>query len=386
MRILMLNNEFPPLGGGMGTTHQAVLRLLAGRAEFEIDVVTAGLAGRYEVEAFAERVTMYRVPVWNHNLHHSTNRELILYAAQALPLARNLHRARRYDFCLAWSALPAGAVALALRRLGLAYLVWVSGPDIPGFERRYRAIYPLLQPLIRATWRGAAAVIAKCAEEVEMIHAVDSGVDVTVIPNGVDLEQFHAGNSAPDTGPLRVICAARLIERKGQQHLIEAVRRLADRGRDVRLVLVGTGDMHAALVEQARRMNVAERVEFAGYVPREEIAGWYRRAHVFALPSFNEGLSLAALEGLAAGLPLVLSRTGGTRDLVEEGVNGLTFEWADVATLARHLELLDANRALVRQMAAASRRRAARFGWPAITARFVELFEQVGAEGAGVAR
>jgi phosphatidyl-myo-inositol dimannoside synthase len=82
----------------------------------------------------------------------------------------------------------------------------------------------------------------------------------------------------------------------------------------------------------------------------------------------------------------VLSRTGGTRDLVEEGVNGLTFEWADVATLARHLELLDANRALVRQMAAASRRRAARFGWPAITARFVELFEQVGAEGAGVAR
>jgi len=62
-------------------------------------------------------------------------------------------------------------------------------------------------------------------------------------------------------------------------------------------------------------------------VPREEIPRHYAAAHVFSLPSFNEGMSLAALEAMGAGLPLVLTHTGGTDELVEEGVNGFTHDW-----------------------------------------------------------
>ena len=84
------------------------------------------------------------------------------------------HHVRPYDFCFAWSTVPAGAVAFALYRLVmLPYAVWVSGPDIPGFERRYRFIYPLLSPIIRRIWREATYVVAKCAGEIEMIHALD---------------------------------------------------------------------------------------------------------------------------------------------------------------------------------------------------------------------
>ncbi|HMQ30104.1 MAG TPA: glycosyltransferase family 4 protein [Chloroflexaceae bacterium] len=374
MRILMLDNEFPPLGGGMGTVNQALFRAYAGRPDLEIDLVTAALGARLEMELFAPNIRLYKVPVLNRNLHHSSNRELLMYAAQALPLARNLHRGRPYDRCLAWSALPAGAVALALRRAqGLPYAVWVSGPDIPGFERRYRALYPLLTPTIRATWRGAETVIAKCDQEVAMIRAVDPVVEPAIIPNGVDLGHFRPGPPIPDDGPLRVICVARLIERKGQHHLIEAVRRLAGEGVAVELELVGTGDAEAALRRQAREAGVAERVAFAGYVPRERIGERFRAAHVFALPSFNEGLALAALEALASGMPLVLSRTGGTGDLVADGVNGLTHAWADVDALAAHLRLLAADRALARRMAGASRGRADRFGWEAIAAQFEEV-------------
>lgn len=377
MRVLMLDNEFPPLGGGMGTVNQALFNIYAGDGELEIDLVTSGLGARFAAERFAPNIRIYKVPVINRNLHHSSNRELLLYAAQALPLARNLHRGAPYDLCLAWSALPAGAVALALRRaLGLPYLVWVSGPDIPGFERRYRAIYPLLTPTIRATWGGAAAVIAKCDEEVAMIRRVDAGVDPLIIPNGVDLERFQPGPPIPDDGPLRVVCVARLIERKGQQHLIEALRRLAAEGVAVELELVGTGDAEAALRRQAQAAGVAERVRFSGYVPREAISARFRAAHVFALPSFNEGLALAALEALASGMPLVLSRTGGTADLVVDGLNGLTFDWADVDALAGHLRALAADRGLARRMAAASRERAARFGWGAIADEFAQVMRR----------
>lgn len=377
MRILMLDNEFPPLGGGMGTVNQALFKIYAGQPDLQIDLVTAALGSRLETELFAPNIRMYKVPVLNGNLHHSSNRELLMYAAQALPMARNLHRGQAYDVCLAWSVLPAGAVALALKRsLGLPYVVWVSGPDIPGFERRYRAIYPLLTPMIRATWRGAASVIAKCDEEVTMIRRVDDAVDPAIIPNGVDLDHFQPGPPIPDGGPLRVICVARLIERKGQHHLIEAVRRLAAEGVAVELELVGTGDAEAGLRRQAQAAGVASRVSFAGYVAREEINACFRGAHVFALPSFNEGLALAALEALASGMPLVLSRTGGTADLVAEGVNGLTFDWADLDALTAHLRLLATDRARARQMAAASRGRAERFGWATIAGQFLELMRQ----------
>jgi phosphatidyl-myo-inositol dimannoside synthase len=375
---LMLDNEFPPLGGGMGTVNRSLLERYASNRELEIDLITSALGAKWESEQFADRITIIKVPVWNRNIHHSTCRELLLYSLQALRRSLRNHRAHPYDFCLAWSTLPAGAVALALHRLvALPYAVWVSGPDIPGFERRYRFIYPLLSPLIRSTWRNATHVVTKCAGESEMIRGLENTANVRFIPNGVDLAIFKPGPGIPDNGPLHVICVARLIERKGQDHLIEAVKRLRDEGFDVILSLVGTGDSHREYQDQARRLGIQDRIRFTGYVPREEINKHYSAAHVFALPSYNEGMSLAALEAMAAGLPLVVTRTGGTAELVEEGVNGYSFNWADVDALTNYLRIFAKDRTLARRMGAASHARAISFSWEAIADRFLEMFKQI---------
>jgi phosphatidylinositol alpha-1,6-mannosyltransferase len=376
MRILMLDNEFPPLGGGMGTTNEALLKKFAALPEMEIDLVTAALGKKYEEQQFAERIHFFKVPVNNQNLHHSSNRELSSYARQALPLALRLHRKRAYDFCFAWSALPAGMIARIIEwRTGLRYMVWVSGPDIPGFEQRYKALYPFLMPLLKTTWRHAKPLIAKCKQEVEMIHACDPNIPVTTIPNGVDLAIFHPGAPIPTDGPLQVICVARLIERKGQHHLIQAVERLTSEGIQVNLNLIGTGDALATLKALAHKLGIESRVNFVGYVPREKIAEYYRAAHVFVLPSYNEGMALAALEAMAAGLPLVLTRTGGTEELVCEGENGFTFEWGDVETLTAHLKKLALIRELARQMGLASRTRAKRFSWEIISSKYLGLYQ-----------
>lgn len=375
MRLLMLNNEFPPLGGGTGTVNRAILQRLAQVPDLEIDLITSALGTHFEQEQFADRMVLFKVPVNNRNLHHSSNRELLTYAARALPFALKRHRVRAYDFCFAWSAVPGGGVALALRRLGgLRYLVRVCGPDIPGFEQRYGPLYPILKPTIKAVWHGADVVVAKCEGEADMIRRIDARVKITLVPNGVDLAAF---NPAPidDGGPLRVLCVARLIERKGQHHLIEAVKRLVDDGLDVTLELIGTGDALAANRQQADRLGVADRVSFVGYVPREDIAARYTAAHVFVLPSYNEGMSVATLEAMAAGLPVIVTRTGGTAELVEEGVNGLTFDWADVGTLTAHLKRLALDRALARSMGAASRQRAALFSWDAAAHTYLKLLQ-----------
>jgi glycosyltransferase involved in cell wall biosynthesis len=378
LRILMLNNEFPPLGGGTGTVTRALLLRFAQLPEIEIELLTSALGRQKESELFSENVYICKVPVNNRNLHHSSNRELLGYTAQALPLALKRHRANPYDLCFAWSAVPAGGVALALLRLtGLRYLVRVCGPDIPGFELRYGPLYPILSPMIRAVWHGAAMVIAKCEGEADLIRAVDDTVRISIVPNGVDLDAFQPAAPIPDGGPLRLLCVARLIERKGQHHLIEAVKRLTEKGIHVTLDLVGTGDARVAYESQARGQGVEEEVRFAGYVPREKIANHYAAAHVFVLASYNEGMSVATLEAMAAGLPIINTRTGGTAELVEDGINGFAFDWSDIDTLTAHLARLANDRGLARRMGAASRRRAERFSWEAPAQRYLDMFAEL---------
>ena len=360
----------------MGTANLALLRDFAHRPDLVIDVITSALDERRETEHFSERIRIFKVPVWNKNIHHSSNRELLLYALQAFWLGLKLQREQHYDFCFAWSAVPAGGAALLLHWLQkLPYMVWVSGPDIPGFEQRYTTMYKLLMPVLRAVWRYATPVIAKCRQEADMIHAVEKDLPVEIIPNGVDLSGFQPGAPIPDSGPLRVFCAARLIERKGQHHLIRAVKQISDQGVDVIASLAGTGDSLADYQKLAQELGVAERIYFLGYVPREEIPHHYASAHVFSLPSYNEGMALAALEAMGSGLPLVLTRTGGTDDLVEEGVNGFTHDWGDVDALAGHLQRLAQDRPLARQMSLVSRQRAAQFSWEGIAERYLRLFQ-----------
>jgi glycosyltransferase involved in cell wall biosynthesis len=211
----------------------------------------------------------------------------------------------------------------------------------------------------------------------QMIRALEDQANLIFVPNGVDLATFQPAPVIREDKPLHLICVARLIERKGQDQLIDSVKRLTDEGFDVVLSLVGTGDSQPEYERHAQRLGILDRVCFTGYVPREEINAHYNKADVFVLPSYNEGMSLAALEAMAASLPLVVTRTGGTEELVEEGLNGFTFEWADGDNLTNHLRSFAKDRSLARRMGAHSRARATSFGWDKIADRFLDLFQQI---------
>jgi phosphatidyl-myo-inositol dimannoside synthase len=378
MRLLMLNNEFPPLGGGTGTVNRVMLEHFTRVPGLDIDLVTSALGKGYEEESFSNRIKLHKVPVRNKNIHHSSNRELIEYVVRGLIRALKLHREKHYDLCFAWSAVPAGAIALALHRMvGLRYILRVCGPDIPGFERRYQRIHLILSPLIRRIWRGAERVVAKSKREIEMIHDVEPHVSCMIVPNGVDAVAFRPQRGESEGGPLRILCVGRLIERKGQHHLIEAVKKLTDEGIDVTVDLVGTGDALSDNKAQAARLGLADRIRFLGYVPRENIAAHYAAAHVFVLPSYNEGMSVALLEAMASGLAVVVTPTAATPELVEAGVNGFLFEWSNVTQLTAHLGRLARDRSLVQRMGAASRARAEGFSWDTAAQRYLEIFKEI---------
>jgi phosphatidyl-myo-inositol dimannoside synthase len=375
MKILMLDNEYPPLGGGMGTVNQALLHEFSALPDLHIDLVTSALGDEFEQLIHSERIRIYKVPVQNNNIHHSSNPELLRYSWHSFLLARKLYRQQRYQLCFAWSAVPAGAVAYALyREFSLPYLVWVSGPDIPGFERRYRYLYPLLLPLLRRVWKAARVTIVKCQGEADMIHRYEPHLPLHIIPNGVDRSTFKSPERHTHQGPLRVICVARLIERKGQHHLLQAARQLLEEGIDLQVSLVGTGDSLSEFQNLAADLHITHRVSFSGYVAREDLPEHFSKADVFVLPSFNEGMSLAALEALSSGLPLLLTRTGGTEWLVKDGFNGYSFDWGNVDSLAQCLRKLATNRHLLVEMGRASHQLASHYEWNKISSRYLDLF------------
>jgi glycosyltransferase involved in cell wall biosynthesis len=389
MRILMLDNEFPPLGGGTGIVNSHLLEGIAEYGNIQVDLVTSSRTkDQYEHEVLYPGIELYKVPVNNKNIHHSSNRELITYAVRGFLKSRELLQDHSYDLCFAFATFPAGVMALGLRYPnGIPYIVSLQGPDVPGFEARYNYIYPILRPIARLVWKRAAAVTAISEQMRQLAMQTCSDVGMDIIYNGVDIHRIQPRNwnsVSFDSEPVTVICVARLIERKGQHHLLESGAILKTWGLDgFRVLFVGTGDAGPSLKQRCLDLGLNHNVEFKGFVTWEDVIDLYQNAHIFVLPSFNEGMSIALLEAMASGLPVIVTDTGGTQELVNEE-NGLIVPWADPEALADALVYLLESPERMRRMGLNSRRIAMQFDWQNFTRHHIDLLYRVFEDSRGV--
>src|SRR5207253_5302593 len=123
---------------------------------------------------------------------------------------------------------------------------------------------------------------------------------------------------------------------KGVDVLLRAFATLDSRAR---LTIVGAGPQEGELHALAAALGVADRVTFAGAVPRTSLADFYSRADVVCIPSLSEALPTVALEAMLCGVPVVGSDTGGLAWVVQDGITGHLAAPADVAALAAALAL-----------------------------------------------
>jgi colanic acid/amylovoran biosynthesis glycosyltransferase len=206
-----------------------------------------------------------------------------------------------------------------------------------------------------------------------------------VVHVGIPLEQFTREKPIAQGGPTRVLFVGRLVPQKGHAVLLEAVALLAERGRELELVLAGDGPMRPALEALAARIGVSERVRFLGAVGQEQIRALYEEASVFCLPSFAEGLPTVLMEALAMELPVISTRINGAPELVRDGVTGLLVTPGRADELADAIERLIEDPALGARMGSAGREAVRReFDVEACAGRLRELLHETiaGAVGA----
>jgi glycogen synthase len=384
MRVLLLNYEYPPLGGGAGLATAELAKGLVAE-DVTVDVVTAS-ADESAERRTSERdqstgLQLYRVRSRRIGVHQAGMMGAATYLRHALPVVRRLVRTVRYDVVHVFFSLPTGALLPLLDLRGVPIVVSLRGSDVPGYDPHnltMQRFHRLLAPLTRWIWRRADRVVAVCESLGRLTGQTCSGLDYSVIPNGVDLDLFHPTErpSGREGDPIRCLAVARLVERKGLGELLRAFA-LLPRGR-CRLDIVGGGPDESRLRELASRLGVDEEVQFLGSLARPAVAERYREADLFTLPSSAEAFGNVFAEALASGLPIVGSTVGGIPELVEHGTNGLLVSPGDTEGLAQAIDYLAGDPELRRQMGARNRAKAeATLEWRQVTRQYLSIYDSL---------
>ena len=222
---------------------------------------------------------------------------------------------------------------------------------------------------------GADAVIALTPSTARQLRAdgIPAG-RVHVIPPGYDPALFAEAAADPFPGlpRPRVAYLGRLAPQKDVGTLLEAFAYLPS---GTRLLLVGDGPDRAALQRRAQRFG--SRVHFAGFVPHAAVPAVLQHVDLLVLPSLYEDLSSALIEAMAAGVPVVATRVGGTADLVHDGVNGLLVAPRDPVALAAAISQVLAGPTAAARLSAAARHTAAAYDWPGLARNVLDVYRLV---------
>lgn len=372
LRLLFLNYEYPPLGGGAANATYHLLREFSAFRDIEVDLI-ASSPGARRVERPWNNVTVHLLDIGKRgSIHYQSYRELLVYAWKAFWYAGKLQRRSSYDVTLAFFGIPCGVIARLLR---VPYVVSLRGSDVPGYSDRLELLDRLVfRRLSRYVWKGARRVVALSEDLAGLARRTCATVPIDVIYNGVDTTEFTpprsgAGATAAQE-TLRVGFVGRLIPRKGLQYAIPALRLCRDQGVEVRLSVAGDGPLRDELAATARREGVADLVEFRGIVPHGELPAFYRSVDVVAIPSLSEALGNVTHEALAAGRPIVTTRTGAAE--IADGAS-IVVETASSEAIARALMQLAAAPELRRQLSENARAIAESMSWKEAAGRYGKL-------------
>jgi glycosyltransferase involved in cell wall biosynthesis len=250
--------------------------------------------------------------------------------------------------------------------------------DIPFSYTAHANDLFLLPPALREKLDEPAFIVTISRYNEQLLAEMKPRAPVFVVHCGVDTTILAELGRTPSSH--RVLCVGSLEERKGQRYLLEAVAELRDRFPDIELVLIGDGPERSSLEDFARRLAIGERMRFAGALPADAVRDELSHAAVFALPSIidktgrTEGIPVALMEAMAAGVPVISTRVSGIPELVD-GAGGLV-EPRDAAGLANEIALtFEDSRIRAARVSAARERVVAEFDLYREAAKLADLID-----------
>lgn len=317
MNILMLNYEFPPIGGGAGQAHYNILKQFAAFNDFHIDVLTCQSQPGYTEEPFASNITIHKVGIKKRSLQHWTKFEVLSWLHRSRPYYRQLIKKNNYQLAHAFFGFPTGYLTYGTAGQ-LPYLISLRGSDVPGNNPRFALDYKIMAPLFKRIWKNAAALTTPSAGLKDRALKFLPSSKIQIIPNGVDLKKFHPARENAATNSLDLLTVGRLSSSKRIDLLIAAMNIIAQISKNITLTIAGDGAQKSSLQQYIAESHLSHVVKLIGSVSADKMPELYRQHHLYVSATATEGMSNAMLEALASGLPVITTPAEGTAELIPD--------------------------------------------------------------------
>jgi glycogen(starch) synthase len=347
MRVLMLSWEFPPrLVGGLGRHVDALTRALV-TAGHEVHVVSRshpdapaeerrGALHVTRVDASPPLVPFDDLVPW-----------VLAFNTSVLAAATRAARTRAFDVVHAHDWLVASAAVGVAETFDLPLVATVHATEFGRHQGHLPGPMNRLIHGIEGWFVEHADRTIVCStymhEQVRALFGVPEQ-QLETIPNGVAVDELEPAaaevralrRTLADDDTRLVLFAGRLEYEKGVQTVLHALERLSEQVGAVRFLIAGVGTYSDELRRLVDELGLGHRVHFTGFLEERALRLHYAAADVAVAPSLYEPFGLVATEAMACGTPVVVSDTGGLREIVVEGT-GLTFPPQDAEQLAARI-------------------------------------------------
>lgn len=341
MKILMLSWEYPPriIGGISRVVYDLAQNLGVSGNDVHVLTCWEPYTKDYEID---KNVTVHRVHVYNNP--SSTFVEWVMQLNFAMvEYAIKLVQNNKFDIVHAHDWLVAYASRVLKHSYNIPIITTIHATEYGRNNGIHTDISRTINNIEKWLMKESDSLIVNSNYmRDELISVFDINADkIKVISNGVDLYkfdniyrdlEFRKNYAAPNEKI--VFYVGRLVNEKGVHVLLNSIPKILNNFNDVKFVIAGKGPCLNSLIELSHKLNIFEKVYFTGFVSEEVLLNLYRCSDIAVFPSIYEPFGIVALEGMVAGIPVVVSDAGGLNEIVNHKEDGMKFYSGNSNSLA----------------------------------------------------
>ncbi|MCX7863026.1 MAG: glycosyltransferase family 4 protein [Bacteroidales bacterium] len=323
MKILMLNYEYPPLGGGAGRICKNISEYLV-QFGHEVTILTTHFGSLPEIEKVNGKPTIWRIKSKRKKQFQSNPYEMYDWLIKSWKELKVHLINNQYDLCFANFSIPGGWLAYKIRKkFGIPYCIISHGHDIPWFYKKQMFVYHVIMYFtIKKIVNNAHYLFVQSKYmrlNAEKFVGQKHHKKVVLIPNGVN--RINIDTSLRQKNIFTILFVGRLVKQKNPLIFLKAMKRLSRMQIPYHAFMIGDGKLRNKL-EKYIVKNKLKHVKITGWLDDENVWKFYEKSHVMVMPSEIEGMSISNLEALSAGLYLIATPVSGNSEMLACCCNG----------------------------------------------------------------
>ena len=373
-RLAIIIHEYYPVLSG-GTIMAEKLAGELSKLGWEVDILTTRIGRNFPPRETREGFDVYRFATARRSTGDSTLREHLSYFGFGLPQMLAHARKRRYSMLFPIFAIPSGLIGLTISKLlGIPSVVFVDAADMPGLESAMKTYVRYLASVFRIVVNKSQAVIV-CEGLEDVLEPFLNHRRFAAIANGTVLPAELA-NPNQNGSTLQLLSIGRLVLRKGFHEIIKALDIVKREREDFHLRIIGYGRAEDEIRRVLEGHSLSRHVSLLGRVEYGELGAYYLGSDAYLFYGDREGSSLAMVEAVAYGLPVIASDHPGNRTYVKNAENGFLVEYKNPDVLARAILSFLVQRDTLPDMGRNSRAIAKAYSWANVAALYDDFLRE----------